>query len=163
MTKLFEIIQTHDPTADYFSLDSVVCCKSIHMIWLSYTRIFYLSVWFKSSSRISVTYFCGVDPVSFFRTIVFSRKRFILTKAFSKTLSKKRNWKCSKAFLCQRKRNWHFTNAFLTELKRFRNLSKASQTKLKIVDCVFVRSFSTTKCVSAKKRFNFQRRFEKRY
>ena len=43
------------------------------------------------------------------------------------------------------------------------NLSKVSQTKLKIVDCVFVRSFSTTKCVSAKKRFNFQRRFEKRY
>ena len=104
-----------------------------------------------------------VDPVSFFRTIVFSRKRFILTKAFSKTLLKKRNWKLSKAFLSQRKRNWHFTNPFLTELKRFRNLSKASQTKLKIVNCVFVRFFSTTKCVSVQKRFNFQKRFQKRF
>ena len=102
-----------------------------------------------------------VDPVSFFRTIVFSRKRFILTKAFSKTLLKKRNWKLSKAFLSQRKRNWHFTNAFLTELKRFRNLSKASQTKLKIVDCVFSDSyynvaFKLSEAFLSRKRFRFK-------
>ena len=102
-----------------------------------------------------------MDPVSFFRTIVFSRKRFILTKAFSKTLLKKRNWKLSKAFLSQRKRNWHFTNAFLTELKRFRNLSKASQTKLKIVDCVFSDSyynvaFKLSEAFLSRKRFRFK-------
>ena len=102
-----------------------------------------------------------VDPVSFFRTIVFSRKRFILTKAFSKTLLKKRNWKLSKAFLSQRKRNWHFTNAFLTELKRFRNLSKASQTKLKIVDFVFSNSyynvaFKLSEAFLSRKRFRFK-------